>query len=96
MEEHVFIPFTGSHPTTTTINGHRLMLVCEAKESMEEMLSYLGADRVEEMHVPGVDDVEQAVIDLTRSSRVRVVVLPKDCPMKPFLERLEEDLPWIH
>lgn len=95
MTEHVFIPFSGKRPVTTSINGHRVMVVSEHKENIQDALTLLGADRLEEV-IMTPSEVQKAILDLTRSNQAHVVLLPEDCSMIRLLAQLEEDLPWIH
>jgi hypothetical protein len=74
-----FVPYTGKKPALVNINGHRLVILAEEKDMLEEELELLGADRVK----------------IARQVDGGVVIAPSGIGLRDVLKNLESELPWF-
>ena len=91
-----FVPYTGKKPALVNINGHRLVILAEEKDTLEEDLELLGADRVKAVKVAGSDsDQEQLLGKIARQVDGGVVIAPSGVGLRDVLKNLETELPWF-
>jgi hypothetical protein len=91
-----FVPYTGKKPALVHINGHRLVILAEEKDTLEEDLDLLGADRVKAVKVVGSDaDQEQLLGKIARQVDGGVVIAPSGVGLRDVLKNLETELPWF-
>jgi len=57
--ENFFVPYTGKKPALVCINGHRLVILAHEKDTLEEDLDLLGADRVKKVKLDGTEDEQE-------------------------------------
>ena len=91
-----FVPYTGKKPALVNINGHRLVILAEEKDTLEEDLELLGADRVKKVKVTGSEsDQEQMLGKIARQVDGGVVIAPSGVGIRDVLKNLETELPWF-
>ena len=91
-----FVPYTGKKPALVNINGHRLVILAEEKDTLEEDLELLGADRVKTVKVAGSNsDQEQLLGKIARQVDGGVVIAPSGVGLRDILKNLETELPWF-
>lgn len=91
-----FVPYTGKKPALVCINGHRLVILAEEKDTLEEDLDLLGADRVKRVKVTGSDqEQEQLLGRIARQVDGGVVIAPSGVGLRDVLKNLENELPWF-
>lgn len=99
LEVHMsnfFVPYTGRKPALVNINGHRLVILSEEKDILEEDLDLLGADRVKKVKMVGTDtDQEQLLGKIARQVDGGVVIAPSGVDLRDVLKNLENELPWF-
>ena len=91
-----YIPYCGKKPSAVEINGHRLIMLAQEKESVITHLDAVGADRLK---VVKVDDSESAEVEFFSKLSFRndagVVVVPPEINCGEMLATLEANLPWV-
>jgi hypothetical protein len=91
-----FVPYTGKKPALVNINGHRLVILAEEKDMLEEDLELLGADRVKKVKVEGSEsEQEQMLGKIARQVDGGVVIAPSGIGLRDVLKNLESELPWF-
>lgn len=91
-----FVPYTGKKPALVNINGHRLVILAEEKDTLEEDLELLGADRVKKVKVADSEsDQEQMLGKIARQVDGGVVIAPSGIGLRDVLKNLESELPWF-
>jgi hypothetical protein len=91
-----YIPYSGRKPSAVEINGHRLIMLAQDKESVITHLDAVGADRLK---VVKVEDSETAEVEffskLSFRNHAGVVILPPEVSCGDMLATLEASLPWV-
>lgn len=92
-----FVPYTGKKPASVCINGHRLVILSAERDTIEQDLDLLGADRIKKLKV-GASEVEQeqALGRIARQVDGGVVIAPIGVGLRDVLRNLESELPWVH
>lgn len=91
-----FVPYTGKKPALVNINGHRLVILAEEKDTLEEDLELLGADRVKKVKVADSEsEQEQMLGKIARQVDGGVVIAPSGIGLRDVLKNLESELPWF-
>lgn len=91
-----FVPYVGAKPKPININGHRVIILAEAKDAIEDQLLFLGADTVK--CIKTGDSVEEQAVALNKLAKrinAGVVVSPDDITLRDLMRNLEEQLPWL-
>jgi hypothetical protein len=92
-----YVPFAGDRPATTSINGHRLVILSRRKKALQEALPLFGAERIEVMQTPKSKEKElEALTEIGRSANGGIVIVPPDVEMEEVIKNLEAQLPWVH
>ncbi len=90
------MPYVGDKPAFVSINGHRLVILSRARETVEAGLDVLGADCIKEVVSSGSRRDEAKVLNkLARSVDSGVVVAPEEFELPEVIRNLEMQLPWI-
>lgn len=89
-----FVPYTGKKPALVNINGHRLVILAEEKDTLEEDLDLLGADRVKKLKVADSSQ-DQLLGKIARQVDGGVVIAPSGVGLRDVLKNLETELPWF-
>lgn len=92
--EPIFVPYAGTHPATIDINGHRLVILSQEREQLEDCLELLGGDHVFEVDQTNFETSEEVLQGLAEESKARLVVTPLDVEIPQVLEQLRINLPW--
>jgi hypothetical protein len=91
-----FVPYTGKKPALVNINGHRLVILAEEKDTLEEDLELLGADRVKAVKVAGSESAQEQLLGkIARQVDGGVVIAPSGVGLRDVLKNLETELPWF-
>lgn len=91
-----FVPYTGKKPALVNINGHRLVILAEEKDTLEEDLELLGADRVKAVKVAGSESAQEQLLGkIARQVDGGVVIAPSGIGLRDVLKNLETELPWF-
>lgn len=91
-----FVPYTGKKPALVNINGHRLVILAEEKDTLEEDLELLGADRVKKLKVSDSDAAQEQMLGkIARQVDGGVVIAPSGIGLRDVLKNLESELPWF-
>jgi hypothetical protein len=94
--ENFFVPYTGKKPALVCINGHRLVILSHEKDTLEEDLELIGADRVKKVKVAESDvDQEKFLGKIARQVDGGVVIAPSGIGLRDVLKNLEDELPWL-
>jgi hypothetical protein len=94
--ENFFVPYTGKKPALVCINGHRLVILTHEKDTLEEDLDLLGADRVKKVKVAeNEDDQERFLGKIARQVDGGVVIAPAGIGLRDIIKNLESELPWV-
>lgn len=93
--ERFFAPYSGSHPATVLVNGHKIILLSRDPAQLEDSLELVGADRVCPVESEAFIDDTSLFKELAQASAAHVVVTPPDLQLEIVLQSLEKELPWI-
>jgi hypothetical protein len=94
--ESFFVPYTGKKPAAVSINGHRLVILTHEKDTLEEDLDLLGADRVKSVKVGNADtDQEEFLGKIAKQVDGGVVIAPSGIGLRDVIKNLETELPWL-
>ena len=78
------------------INGHRLLILARDRDTLEEHLQSLGADRVRRVSVGGTKAAQTLTFQrLARAVDGGVVVAPDELQLNELIRNLEDQLPWV-
>ena len=92
-----FIPYSGKNPAHVCINGHKLVILSDNRQPVEDGLGLLGADRVRCIKVTGGKTAqEKALGRLAEKVDGGIVLAPADVDLKDVIRNLEDELPWLH
>ena len=84
-----FVPYTGKKPALVNINGHRLVILAEEKDTLEEDLELLGADRVKAVKVAGSESAQEQLLGkIARQVDGGVVIAPSGIGLRDVLKNL--------
>jgi hypothetical protein len=91
-----FVPYSGDKPVALNINGHRLVILSREKDSLEDGLGTIGAEKVKVMH-SGNSQQEEAyfLTRLARTTNAGLVVTPGDVALGEVIKNLHMQLPWL-
>lgn len=92
----VFVPYSGRRPAPLDINGHRVLILGQERDSVEGGLELFGADRVKAVRLG--DSQEEQDEKLRHMAQVvggGVVIAPTDIELPELIENLRTQLPWI-
>ena len=92
-EEHLFMATDGHDPATVEVKGHRILLLAQSAEILEEDMEFLGGDGIAQLLFE--DGKDQALADLASQIGGGVVVAPPGISIINMLHDLHEQLPWI-
>jgi hypothetical protein len=96
LMESFYVPYTGKKPAAVSINGHRLVILTHEKDTLEEDLDLLGADRVKSIKVGTADvDQEEFLGKIARQVDGGVVIAPSGIGLRDVIKNLETELPWL-
>jgi hypothetical protein len=94
--ENYFIAYTGAKPASLCINGHRLVILAHEKDTLEDDLDLLGADRIKTVKFKGSEaEQEQFLGKLARKVDGGVVIAPSGVGLRDVIRNLENELPWL-
>ena len=94
--ENFFVPYTGKKPALVCINGHRLVILSHEKDTLEEDLDLLGADRVKTVKVKGSESEQERLLGkIAREVDGGVVIAPAGVGLRDVIKNLESELPWL-
>ena len=92
-----YIPYHGNKPAAVVINGHRLVIMSQDKESLEQDLSMLGADKLKSVESEVEVEQNSTLIDrIAKNAKAGVVFAPGETDITEVIKNLEEQLPWLH
>lgn len=92
-----YIPYHGKKPAAVVVNGHRLVIMSQDKECLQDELAILGADKVKK--IKSEMDVEEnlPLIDrISKNAKAGIVFAPREAKITEVIKNLEEQLPWLH
>jgi len=94
--EHFFVPYSGKRPASVCINGHNLVILTHEKDTLEEDLDLLGADRVRTVKLGEKQDEQQKFLGrIARQVDGGVVIVPAGIGLRDIIKNLEDELPWL-
>jgi hypothetical protein len=95
--DNFFVPYTGKKPASVSINGHRLVILTNDRDMLEEDMELLGADHIKKVRLSSSKDAQQKFIGkIARQVDGGVVIAPSGVELKEVLRNLEDELPWVH
>lgn len=90
------MPYMGRRPASVSINGHRLVILAHDRDTLEEDLDLLGADRVKTFTLGENPDEHDTLIGkIARQVDGGVVIAPEGVNLREVLKNLESELPWV-
>ncbi len=91
-----YVPYSGNQPAAVLINGHRMLILANSRETLEEDLAFFGADQVRQVQAGDSASEAQLVLGrLASSAKGGVVVAPSDVGLRDVIRNLESELPWL-
>lgn len=94
--KNFYVPFAGEKPAALTINGHRLIFLSTDKDSFDESLPLVGADRVRRLKGGDSKAAQEKMLSrLAKSSQAGVVLAPSNIHLKDIINNLKHELPWM-
>lgn len=92
----LYIPYTGTRPASIVVNGHKLLILSQDKDTLEESLDLIGADSVRKIRNSESDAEQELAIDrIARKNRASIVIAPIEAEVSDILRSLETELPWL-
>ena len=92
-----YIPYHGRKPAAVVINGHRLVILSQNKESLQQDLPMLGADQVKSVESEvEVEDNLPLIDRIAKNAKAGVVFATGETNIPEVIKNLEEQLPWLH
>ena len=92
-----YVPYAGNEPAPVIINGHRMLILSNSREALEDELAFFGADRLRQVKTGDSPSEAQLVLGkLATSAKGGVVVAPADVGLQDVIRNLESELPWLH
>lgn len=94
--ENFFVPYFGKRPASLCINGHKLVILAHEKDTLEDDLDLLGADRVKSVKLSDKHgDQEKFLGKIARQVDGGVVIAPTGVDLRDVIRNLESELPWL-
>lgn len=94
--DNFFVPYIGKKPASVCINGHRLVILAQEKDMLEEDLELLGADSVKKFKTKHSEqDQERLFGKIARQADGGIVIAPEGLGLRDVLKNLESELPWL-
>jgi hypothetical protein len=91
-----FVPYAGSRPAATNINGHKLLILSQEASVFDENLEAIGADHVKQVRVGESKEEEERVLTkIAKSVQAGLVIAPSEVGVVDVIRNLETQLPWI-
>jgi hypothetical protein len=79
-----------------SINGHRVLILGQDRENMEEGLDVFGADSVKEVVIgDSRDEQESALRKMAERVQGGVIIAPTEVGLEELIANLRDQLPWI-
>lgn len=92
-----YIPYHGKKPAAVVINGHRLVIMSKDRDTLQDDLSVLGADKVKQVESElEVEDNFTLIDRIAKNAKAGVVFAPDEAKITEIIKNLEEQLPWLH
>ena len=93
----MYVPYVGGEPASVSINGHRMLILSQHEDVLENSLGLFGADHLQEVNIGETSEEQDFALDqLASSAEAGVVVAPLDIEIQEVIRNLELELPWIH
>lgn len=94
--ENFFVPYVGKRPASLCINGHRLVILAHEKDTLEDDLDLLGADRLKKVKISDKGaEHEKFLGKIARQVDGGVVIAPMGVDLRDIIKNLESELPWL-
>ena len=78
------------------VNGHRVVILSNQREEVEDSLPLVGGDRIRSLKVGDSEFEEQRTLNkLAKSAKAGIIVASHELGINQVLKNLEEQLPWI-
>lgn len=91
-----FVPYRRKRPASVSVNGHRLIILSQSRDTAEDVLPFVGGDSVKRLR-SGDSEAEEAAALMQLGKRIRggVVIAPANTNMFDVLRDLRGNLPWV-
>jgi hypothetical protein len=92
-----YVPYIGKKPASVTIKGHKLVILSQDRDAIEDELNSLGGDRIKTIKAGGSKvDQERVIGKIAEQVDGGVVIAPNDVELRDVIRKLEDELPWLH
>ncbi len=93
----LYVPYSGKRPALVSVNGHKLLILARDKETFEDYMGDLSADRLRRVEAGATEGEEEVVLKkLAERMNAGVVVAAAESDFPDVIKSLEEQLPWVH
>lgn len=93
----LYVPYSGKRPALVSVNGHKLLILARDKETFEDYMEDLSADRLRRVEAGSTEGEEEVVLKkLAERMNAGVVVAAAESDFPDVIKSLEEQLPWVH
>jgi hypothetical protein len=94
--ESYFIPYFGKRPALLCINGHKLVILANDRDVLEDDLELLGADRLKSVKCGEREGEQDEMLGrIARQVDGGVVIAPSGVHLRDVIKNLESELPWL-
>ena len=91
------MPYSGKRPALVSVNGHKLLILARDRETFQDHLDAVGADRLKKVDAGSNEGDEEVVLKkLAERINAGVVVAAAESEFGDVIKSLEEQLPWVH
>ena len=91
-----FVPYKRKRPASVNVNGHRVIILSQSRDTVEDALPFCGGDAVRRCDFGDTEFEEaHAFSQLSRKINGGVVIAPPNMQMSEILKDLEGSLPWL-
>ncbi|NMC62494.1 MAG: hypothetical protein GYA55_04930 [SAR324 cluster bacterium] len=95
--KNLYVPYSGKRPALVSVNGHKLLILARDRETFEDSLDVVGADRIRRVDAGSSENEEEFVLKrLAERINAGVVVAASESDFLDVISSLKEQLPWIH
>jgi len=91
-----FIPYNDDIPATVFVNGHRMVILSNDRQSFENEMGLLGANKLKQIRAGDSEAEDRIVLHrIATKAQAGVVVAPSEIALSDVLRNLEAELPWL-
>lgn len=92
----LFAPYNGTLPASVVINGHKLIILSQDKQELEDNLGLVGGEHIEPIpSSASVEEQDKILYHLAEAIQGGIVIAPAEEKIEEVIRNLETQLPWV-